>query len=184
MPPLAKPPLPSPHRKLVHAGDAPAHAAALPGPRVFTNGVFDVVHRGHCALLDAARSIGGSLIVGLNSDASTRRLGKGAERPIHCEADRAFVLACLQAVDMVVVFDEDTPCSLLERLRPEIYVKGGDYDMAVLAEARLVERWGGLALALPFLEGHSTTRILQCLDAARGLAPAGKAAADIPGAIA
>jgi rfaE bifunctional protein nucleotidyltransferase chain/domain len=181
---LANPPLPSPHGKLVHPVDAPARAAALASPRVFTNGVFDLIHRGHCALLDAARSIGGSLIVGLNSDASTRRLGKGPERPINGEADRAFVLACLQAVDMVVIFEEDTPCALIERLRPEIYVKGGDYDVATLAEARLIERWGGLALALPFTQGHSTTRILRRLDAACSGASVDKASAARPGVIA
>jgi rfaE bifunctional protein nucleotidyltransferase chain/domain len=175
---------PSPHRKLVHSTHAAAQAAALPSPRVFTNGVFDLIHRGHCALLDAARSIGGSLIVGLNSDASTRRLDKGPERPINTESDRAFVLACLQAVDMVVIFEEDTPCALLERLRPEIYVKGGDYDMATLAEARLMERWGGLALALPFMEGHSTTYIVQRLDALRGTPPLDTAPAGRPGVIA
>jgi D-glycero-beta-D-manno-heptose 1-phosphate adenylyltransferase len=180
----ANPPSPSPRVKLVHPAHAPARAAALASPRVFTNGVFDVIHVGHCALLDAARAVGGSLIVGLNSDASTRRLGKGPERPINAQADRAFVLACLQAVDLVVVFDEDTPCRLLERLRPEIYVKGGDYDMATLAEARLVERWGGLALALPLVPGHSSTRIVRRLAALRGAAPVDAAPADRPGVVA
>jgi D-glycero-beta-D-manno-heptose 1-phosphate adenylyltransferase len=157
----ANPPSPSPRVKLVHPAHAPARAAALASPRVFTNGVFDVIHVGHCALLDAARAVGGSLIVGLNSDASTRRLGKGPERPINAQADRAFVLACLQAVDLVVVFDEDTPCRLLERLRPEIYVKGGDYDMEALQETRLVRSWGGRSLAIPFVSGYSTTSLVQ-----------------------
>ena len=94
---------PSLRGKLVHPSQVQAVAAALPSPRVFTNGVFDLLHRGHCALLEEARALGGSLIVGVNSDASTRRLGKGPERPIHCEAYRAFVLACLQAVDLVVL---------------------------------------------------------------------------------
>ena len=165
MPPSANPPSPSPHGKLVHPSQVQAVAAALPSPRVFTNGVFDLLHRGHCALLEEARALGGSLIVGVNSDASTRRLGKGTERPINREADRAFVLASLQAVDVVVIFDEQTPCELLALLRPEIYVKGGDYDMTTLAETRLVEGWGGLALALPFIEGHSTTGILERLAA-------------------
>jgi rfaE bifunctional protein nucleotidyltransferase chain/domain len=178
---VSKPPPPSLDGKLVHPMHAPSVAAALPSPRVFTNGVFDLVHRGHCALLDEARALGGSLIVGLNSDASVRRLGKGAERPINGEADRAFVLASLQAVDMVVIFDEDTPRQLLERLRPEIYVKGGDYDMATLAEARLVQGWGGLALALPFIDGHSTTRMLERLDATRTAAHVGRISNARPG---
>ena len=154
-----------PDSKIVASAPALAAARALPGPRVFTNGVFDVLHRGHCAMLAAARAAGASLIVGVNSDASARRLGKGPERPIHAEGDRAFVLACLEAVDLVVIFDEDTPCQLIERLRPEIYVKGADYDVATMAETRLLESWGGRALALPFVRGHSTTRIVQRLQA-------------------
>ena len=172
---------PSLRGKLVHPSQARAVAAALPSPRVFTNGVFDLLHRGHCVLLENARALGGSLIVGLNSDASTRRLGKGTERPVNREADRAFVLASLQAVDMVVIFEEDTPCDLLALVRPEIYVKGGDYDMATLAETRLVEGWCGLALALPFIGGHSTTRILERLAATRAPVRLGKTSDGRPG---
>ena len=152
----------SPSSKLVGCTtSAVAAAAALPRPRVFTNGVFDLLHRGHCGLLQSARALGGSLIVGLNTDASVRRLGKGAQRPINAQQDRAVVLAALEAVDLVVLFDEDTPCELLELLRPEIYVKGGDYDVARLREARLVAGWNGVAIALPFERGFSTTRIVE-----------------------
>jgi len=138
----------------------------LPRPRVFTNGVFDVLHRGHCMLLDGARECGRSLFVAVNSDASARRLCKGPGRPFNAEIDRASVLAALRAVDLVAIFDEDTPCELLERLRPEIYVKGGDYDMARLPEAALVASWGGRAIALPYVAGLSTTAVVRRIAAA------------------
>lgn len=140
--------------------------AELPRPRVFTNGVFDLLHRGHCELLGEARSLGGSLVVAVNSDASARRLGKGAGRPFNWAFDRASVLAALRDVDLVVTFDEDTPRELLARLRPEIYVKGGDYDVARLPEAALVASWGGRALALRYRPGLSTTGIVDRIAAA------------------
>ncbi len=133
--------------------------AELPRPRVFTNGVFDLLHRGHCELLGEARALGGSLVVAVNSDASARRLGKGAGRPFNTAFDRASVLAALRDVDLVVIFDEDTPCELLASLRPEVYVKGGDHDVARLPEAALVASWGGRALALCYRAGLSTTAI-------------------------
>jgi rfaE bifunctional protein nucleotidyltransferase chain/domain len=151
----------APSPKLVDASQAESAFARLPRPRVFTNGVFDLLHRGHVEGLRAARALGGSLVVGLNSDASARRLGKGPGRPINPALDRACVLAALEAVDMVVIFDEPTPLALIERLRPELYVKGGDYDVGALDEARLVERWGGRALALPYRDGVSTSTIVQ-----------------------
>jgi rfaE bifunctional protein nucleotidyltransferase chain/domain len=135
--------------------------APLPRPWVFTNGVFDVLHRGHVSYLHAARALGGSLIVALNSDASARGLGKGPDRPLNREADRALVLAALSAVDAVMLFDEPTPCDLLARVRPALYVKGGDYDMETLAETRLVRSWGGEAQAIPFVDGFSTTALVQ-----------------------
>ncbi len=135
--------------------------APLPRPWVFTNGVFDVLHRGHVSYLHAARSLGGSLIVALNSDASARGLGKGPDRPLNREEDRALVLAGLAAVDAVMLFDEPTPCDLLARVRPALYVKGGDYDMETLAETRLVRAWGGEARAIPFVDGFSTTSLVQ-----------------------
>ena len=137
----------------------------LPRPWVFTNGVFDVLHRGHVMYLAQARELGGSLVVALNTDASARRLGKGDDRPLNNEADRAVVMASQQAVSLVTWFDEDTPVQLIAELRPDIVVKGGDYDMALLAETALVQSWGGRALALPFVPGYSTTRLLEKIRA-------------------
>jgi rfaE bifunctional protein nucleotidyltransferase chain/domain len=135
--------------------------ALLPRPLIFTNGVFDILHRGHVSLLVRARALGAALIVGLNSDASARRLGKGPDRPLNPELDRACLLGALQAVDAVMLFDEATPLAILARCRPDCYVKGGDYDIESLAETALVRGWGGQALALPFIEGYSTTRLVQ-----------------------
>lgn len=148
----------------------------LPRPRVFTNGVFDLLHRGHCELLRDARALGGSLVVAVNTDESVRRLGKGAGRPFNSAFDRASVLAALRDVDLVVTFDEDTPCELLARLRPEIYVKGGDYDVARLPEAALVSSWGGRALALRYRSGLSTTGIAGRIAAAHAAALEGEIA--------
>lgn len=146
--------------KIVVRADAPARMATLPGPVVFTNGVFDVLHRGHVTYLAQARALGASLVVGLNSDASARRLGKGPDRPLNAEADRAILLAALESVSLVILFDEDTPVQLLSELRPQWYVKGGDYDMRTLAETALVESWGGRSLAIPFVNGYSTTALV------------------------
>lgn len=132
-----------------------------PRPLVFTNGVFDVLHRGHVTYLAQARALGAALLVGVNSDASARRLDKGPERPLNRESDRACVVAALQAVDFVVVFDESTPCELIERVRPDVYVKGGDYDIETLREAALVRSWGGRAVAIAFVDGYSTTRLVE-----------------------
>ena len=133
----------------------------MPRPLVFTNGVFDVLHRGHATYLAAARALGASLVVGLNTDASARRLGKGPDRPLNNEEDRAVVMAALEAVSLVTWFDEDTPLQLIDELRPDILVKGGDYDMRRLAESALVESYGGRALALAFVDGYSTTALVQ-----------------------
>ena len=144
---------------------APAAGAAtaleLPRPLVFTNGVFDVLHRGHVTYLEAARAMGAALLVALNTDASARRLGKGADRPLNAAADRAYVVAALASVSCVTFFDEDTPCELLGRCRPDIYVKGGDYDIETLPETAVVRGWGGRAVALPFVAGYSTTALLE-----------------------
>ena len=134
--------------------------ATLPGPLVFTNGVFDVLHRGHVAYLHEARQRGGSLIVAINTDASARGLGKGPDRPLNRDIDRALVLAGLAAVDAVTFFDEPTPCALLARVRPQLYVKGGDYDMEKLEETRLVRSWGGESQAIPFVSGYSTSSLV------------------------
>ena len=138
---------------------------ALPRPLVFTNGVFDVLHRGHVAYLHEARQRGASLIVAVNTDASARGLGKGPQRPLNRDIDRALVLAGLAAVDAVTFFDEPTPCALLARVRPQLYVKGGDYDMETLQETRLVRSWGGDALAIPFVTGYSTTSLVDRIRA-------------------
>ena len=133
----------------------------LPRPLVFTNGVFDVLHRGHVIYLAQARALGASLLVALNTDASARRLGKGADRPLNTQADRAFVMAALASTSLVTWFDEDTPLTLIAQIKPDILVKGGDYDMAKLAETRVVESYGGRALALPFVDGYSTSALVQ-----------------------
>jgi rfaE bifunctional protein nucleotidyltransferase chain/domain len=130
------------------------------GPVVFTNGVFDVLHRGHASYLEQARVLGASLVVGVNTDASAKRLGKGPERPLNSQQDRALLLAALASVSLVTWFDEDTPLQLLAQLRPDIYVKGGDYDMDTLAESTLVRSWGGSALAIPFVSGYSTSALV------------------------
>jgi rfaE bifunctional protein nucleotidyltransferase chain/domain len=132
---------------------------------VFTNGVFDVLHRGHVVYLAQARALGGSLVVALNTDASARRLGKGPDRPLNNEMDRAMVIAALGAADLVTWFDEDTPEALIGQLRPDILVKGGDYDMQSLPETALVQSWGGRALALPFVKGYSTTALVKKIRA-------------------
>ena len=147
--------------KIVARREAPARLAQLPGPVVFTNGVFDVLHRGHVSYLAQARALGGSLVVALNTDASARRLGKGPDRPLNNEHDRAIVIAALESVSLVTWFDEDTPVQLLSELRPQVYVKGGDYDMRTLAETALVEGHGGRSLAIPFVDGYSTTKLVQ-----------------------
>lgn len=160
MPDTAAPP-PDFLDKLCPRGDLPARIAALPRPLVFTNGVFDILHRGHVQYLAQARALGASLVMGLNSDASARLLGKGPDRPINGEADRATVLAALESISLVTLFDEQTPLALLEIVRPDLYVKGGDYDIETLGETALVRRWGGDARALPFLEGRSTTALIR-----------------------
>ena len=134
--------------------------ASLPRPLVFTNGVFDVLHRGHVAYLHAARQCGASLIVAVNSDASARGLGKGPDRPLNAELDRACVLAALESVSLVTLFDEQTPVELLKLVRPQLYVKGGDYDIETLEETKWVRSWGGDAKALSFVEGYSTTALV------------------------
>jgi rfaE bifunctional protein nucleotidyltransferase chain/domain len=128
---------------------------------VFTNGVFDVLHRGHASYLAQARSLGGSLVVALNSDASAKRLGKGPDRPLNNESDRAALMAALESVSLVTWFDEDTPLELITELRPDLLVKGGDYDMAQLAETQVVLAYGGRAQAIPFVDGYSTTALVQ-----------------------
>ena len=147
--------------KIAARADAAERVAALPKPVVFTNGVFDVLHCGHAVYLARARALGGSLVVALNTDASARRLGKGPERPLNNEQDRAIMMAALTSSSLVTWFDEDTPIDLIRALRPDILVKGGDYDMRTLPETAVVEGYGGKALAIPFVEGYSTTALVK-----------------------
>lgn len=135
------------------------------GTVVFTNGVFDLLHPGHIDVLTGARAQGDLLVVGVNSDASVRRLGKGPERPIRTEAERAYVLAGLAAVDAVVVFDEDTPLELVRQLQPDVIVKGGDYAPESVVGADIVQARGGHVVIIPLTPGQSTTSIIQRLRA-------------------
>lgn len=139
---------------------AAAQKGVLARPLVFTNGVFDILHRGHATYLDEAAQLGATLIVALNTDDSVRRLGKGADRPLNTLADRAALIAALACVAVVTDFSEDTPQSLIEQLRPDLIVKGGDYDMETLPETASVKSWGGRAVAIPFEFERSTTRLL------------------------
>ena len=159
----------------IRAADAAARwRQRHPGPVVFTNGVFDLLHVGHVALLEAARAEGGALIVGVNSDASVRRLGKGRgsgdDRPVVPQQERARLVAALAAVDCVVVFDEASPLALIERLRPDVLVKGADYTRDAIVGADEVEGWGGRVVRVPLVAGVSTTELLARLRAGGGAA--------------
>ncbi len=157
--------LPSFFDKLCPRSEVAARVEAMARPLVFTNGVFDVMHRGHAVYLAQARALGASLVVALNTDASAKRLGKGPDRPLNNETDRALLMAALGCVDLVTWFDEDTPLQLIADIRPDILVKGGDYDMNKLPETALVHTWGGRALALPFVQGYSTTALVKKIRA-------------------
>ena len=146
--------------KIRAAGDAARWRERQSGPVVFTNGVFDLLHVGHVGLLEAARAEGGVLVVGVNSDASVRRLEKGADRPMVPERERARLLAALGCVDCVVLFDDETPLALIERLRPDVLVKGADYARAAIVGADQVEAWGGRVVRVPLVPGASTTALL------------------------
>jgi D-glycero-beta-D-manno-heptose 1-phosphate adenylyltransferase len=146
--------------KLATRDEALTRITAMPKPVVFTNGVFDVLHRGHVTYLEQARALGGSLVVALNTDASAKRLGKGDDRPLNKELDRAVVMAALESVSLVTWFDEDTPLQLISDLKPDVLVKGGDYDMRKLAETAVVEGYGGKALTIPIVKGYSTTALV------------------------
>ncbi len=133
------------------------------GSLVFTNGVFDLLHPGHVDVLNAARAEGDALVVGINSDDSVRRL-KGPSRPIRGEADRAFVVAALECVDAVIVFDEDTPLELITAIRPNVVAKGGDYSESTIVGAAEMKEWGGRVVVVPLTPGHSTTSIIEKLS--------------------
>ncbi|OLC37609.1 MAG: hypothetical protein AUH75_11980 [Gemmatimonadetes bacterium 13_1_40CM_4_65_7] len=133
------------------------------GKVVFTNGVFDLLHTGHVALLEAARAEGDALIVGVNADASARRLGKGPDRPVVGERERARLVAALAAVDCVVVFSETTPLALIRQLRPDVLVKGADYEPDAIVGAAEVESWGGRVVRVPLVKNASSTQLLEKL---------------------
>lgn len=151
--------------KLHSRAEAVAWRRSVPGAVVFTNGVFDLLHPGHVELLESARAEGAALVVGVNSDASVRRLGKGAERPLAPQDARARVLAGLAAVDCVVLFDEDTPQSLIEALAPDVLVKGADYARDAIVGADWVEARGGRVVRIPLVPGFSTTSLVERLRA-------------------
>ena len=146
--------------RIATAATLARRVAELPRPLVFTNGVFDVLHRGHVTYLDHARSLGAALVVGVNSDASARRLGKGTDRPLNPLEDRLAVLAALAAVSLVVSFDEDTPLALVLACHPDVIVKGGDYSAATTVGAEEVVAWGGRFESIPLLAGRSTTDLV------------------------
>lgn len=127
---------------------------------VFTNGCFDILHRGHIEYLTAAKSLGDVLVVGLNSDSSVKKL-KGETRPLNTESDRAYVLDALKAVDVVVIFEEDTAEKIIDFIKPDVYAKGGDYTLETLPEAKIVKSYGGKTELLNFVEGYSTTGIIE-----------------------
>jgi len=145
--------------------DALAWRRRQPGVVVFTNGVFDLLHPGHVELLEAARREGDALVVGVNSDASARRLGKGPDRPVAAEGARARVLAGLAAVDCVVLFDEDTPLELIRHLAPDVLVKGADYARDRIVGADWVEARGGRVVRVPVVPGFSTSALVERLRA-------------------
>jgi rfaE bifunctional protein nucleotidyltransferase chain/domain len=147
-------------QKMCTRAELAARVAALPKPVVMTNGVFDILHRGHVTYLAQARSLGASLVVAANTDASVKRLGKGDDRPLNNCEDRMALLAALESVSLVVPFDEDTALEAVLQARPEIYAKGGDYDMTAIPEGQAVLAYGGKAVAIDFEHDRSTTKLL------------------------
>lgn len=137
----------------------------LPRPLIFTNGVFDILHRGHVTYLEAAKALGASLVVAVNTDESVKRLGKAPDRPFNTMEDRCALLAALASTDAVTCFAEDTPYELIDKLRPDVIVKGGDYDMSKLPETALVHQWGGKAVAIDFEHDRSTTALVNKIKA-------------------
>lgn len=154
-------PTPTFENKIVNSSTLATRLAELPRPLVFTNGCFDVLHRGHVTYLAQARALGASLIVGVNSDASVKRQGKGDDRPINAEQDRLAVLAALESVSLVILFDEDTPLNLVLACHPDKLVKGGDWQPEKIVGASEVLNWGGSVHSIPFLHERSTTALLK-----------------------
>ena len=155
-------PAPDFENKFCEVKDLAARVAQLPRSLVFTNGCFDVLHRGHVTYLAQARALGASLVVGVNSDASVKRQGKGNDRPINNEQDRMAVLAALESVSLVVKFDEDTPLNLILACKPDVLVKGGDWKPENIVGSKEVQQlWGGKVHSIPFLHERSTTALLK-----------------------
>ncbi|MES2537786.1 MAG: D-glycero-beta-D-manno-heptose 1-phosphate adenylyltransferase [Pseudomonadota bacterium] len=152
--------MPEFEKKICSRARLAASVAGLPKPVVLTNGVFDILHRGHVTYLAQARALGGSLVVAVNTDASVKRLGKGDDRPLNNCDDRMALLAALESVSLVVPFDEDTALETVQEARPDIYAKGGDYDMTAIPEGRAVAAYGGRAVAIDFEHDRSTTKLL------------------------
>jgi D-glycero-beta-D-manno-heptose 1-phosphate adenylyltransferase len=158
--PGADNPTPAFESKVYSPADLAAPVASLPRPVVFTNGVFDVLHRGHVTYLAQARALGASLIVALNADDSVRALGKGSDRPVNPLADRAAVVAALESVSLVTWFDQQTPLELIRQVKPDVLVKGGDWSVENIVGAAEVRSWGGAVRSIPFVYARSTTAFL------------------------
>jgi D-glycero-beta-D-manno-heptose 1-phosphate adenylyltransferase len=148
-------------KKICTHAELASRVAQLPRPLVFTNGCFDVLHRGHVTYLAQARALGASMVLGVNSDASVKRLGKGDDRPVNHQDDRLAVLAALASVDLVVLFEEDTPLNLILACKPDILVKGGDWKPDAIVGAKEIIGWGGSVHSIPFLHERSTTALLK-----------------------
>ncbi len=151
--------------KLCHPDQLAARVDGLSRPLVFTNGCFDILHRGHVTCLARARALGAALVVAINTDASVRRLGKGSTRPINLLDDRMAVLAALESVSLVTWFDEDTPLNTILACKPDVLVKGGDWAVEDIVGAKEVSGWGGRTVAIPFEHERSTTRIIERIRA-------------------
>ena len=153
-------PLPDFEQKIVQPDDLARRIAQLPRPIVFTNGCFDILHRGHVTYLAQARALGASLILAANTDASVKRLGKGDDRPMNPLENRMAVLAALESVSLVTWFDEDTPIERILDCQPDILVKGGDWSVDSIVGAAEVRGWGGKVVSIPFLHQTSTTALV------------------------
>lgn len=154
-------PPPDFEKKITSMQDLAEVVQKLPKPIVFTNGVFDILHRGHVTYLAQAASLGKSLVVAINSDSSVRMLGKGPDRPINNEQDRAAVIAALGCVSLVTIFPDKVPLKAVELVKPDIYVKGGDYRIEDLPEAKIVHSYGGKVITVSFDHDRSTTKLLK-----------------------
>lgn len=154
-------PTPDFEQKICTRAELAKRVAKLPRPLVFTNGCFDVLHRGHVTYLAQAKALGASMVLGVNSDASVKRQGKGDDRPINVQEDRLAVLAALGGIDLVVLFDEDTPLDLIMTCHPDVLVKGGDWTPDKIVGSKEVIDWGGSVHSIPFLHERSTTALLK-----------------------